>query len=145
MQTRINLEKTEPKALTAMMGIEAYLASSKLDSTLVELLNIRASQLNGCAYCIQMHADIARKQGETEHRIYAIPAWRESPLFSEKERVLLALTDEITHISDQAVTDKTYQNCLNYFNDNEISQYIMQIIQINSWNRIALTTKLKFS
>ncbi|MBV1913963.1 MAG: carboxymuconolactone decarboxylase family protein [Pseudomonadales bacterium] len=143
MQSRVNVQQTEPHAFKAMIGIENYLASTGQDTGLVELIKIRASQLNGCAYCIQMHVDIARKQGETEHRIHATSAWKESPLFSEKERTLLALTDEITNISNNAVSGKTYQDCQSYFNENEIAQYIMQIVQINSWNRIALATKLE--
>lgn len=144
MQSRVNVQQTEPQAFEAMMGMEEYLSSTGQDARLVELIKIRASQLNGCAYCIQMHADTARKQGETEHRIYAISAWRESPLFSNKERTLLALTDEMTNISERAVTEKTYNDCQSHFSDQEIAQYIMQIVQINSWNRIVLATKLKF-
>ena len=144
MESRLDLKTTEPKAYESMLNMENYLASTGLDKTLVELIKIRASQINRCAYCIHMHADIARKQGETEHRIYALSAWKESPLFSEKERALLALTDEVTHISDQAVSDHTYLECQRYFDGQKIAQYIMQIVQINSWNRIALATQLKF-
>ena len=143
MQSRVNVQQAEPQAFEAMIGMEKYLGSTGQDTALVELIKIRASQLNGCAYCIQMHVDIARKQGETEERINAISAWKESPLFSDKERTLLALTDEITNISNHAVREKTYRDCQSYFNENEIAQYIMQIVQINSWNRIALATKLE--
>jgi len=143
MQSRVNVQQAEPQAFEAMIGMEKYLGSTGQDTELVELIKIRASQLNGCAYCIQMHVDTARKQGETEERIHAISAWRESPLFSDQERALLALTDQITHISDQAVSQDTYKTLQNHFNENEIAQYIMQIVQINSWNRIALATQLE--
>ncbi|MEW5057107.1 MAG: carboxymuconolactone decarboxylase family protein [Cycloclasticus sp.] len=144
MQSRLNLQTIEPAAYHAMLGMESYLESCDLDSTLKELIKISASQLNGCAYCIQMHADVARKQGETEHRIDALAAWQESPLFSEQERAVLALTEEVTNISNGAVTDKTYRNCKRHLNDHLIAQCIMFIVQINSWNRIALATKMVF-
>ena len=144
MEPRINLQEIEPGAYQAMMGMKKYLSAVSLDKVLIELIKIRASQLNGCAYCIQMHTEDARHQGETEQRIYALSAWKESPLFSQQERAVLALTDEVTQISNQAVTEQTYQNCQQYLSDNEISQCITQIVQINSWNRIALATKMVF-
>ena len=144
MEPRLNLQELEPGAFQAMMGVEKYLSAISLDKLLVDLIKIRASQLNGCAYCIQMHTEDARSLGETEQRIYALSAWRESPLFSEQERAVLALTDEVTQISKEAVTEQAYQNCQQYLNDNEIAQCIMQIVQINSWNRIALATKMVF-
>ena len=140
----MNLQELEPGIFQAMMGVEKYLSAISLDKRLIDLIKIRASQLNGCAYCIQMHTEDARSLGETEQRIYALSAWKESPLFSEQERAVLALTDEVTQISKKAVTDQTYQNCQQYFSDNEIAQCVMQITQINSWNRIALATKMIF-
>ena len=140
----MNLQALEPGAYQAMMGMEKYLSAISLEKRLVDLIKIRASQLNGCAYCIQMHTGEARTQGETEQRLYALSAWKESPLFSEQERAVLALTDKVTHISKEAVTEQTYQHCQQYLSDNEIAQCIMQIIQINSWNRIALATKMVF-
>ena len=140
----MNLQELEPGIFQAMMGVEKYLSAISLDKRLIDLIKIRASQLNGCAYCIQMHTEDTRSLGETEQRIYALSAWKESPLFSEQERAVLALTDEVTQISKKAVTDQTYQNCQQYFSDNEIAQCVMQITQINSWNRIALATKMIF-
>ncbi|MBV1870982.1 MAG: carboxymuconolactone decarboxylase family protein [Gammaproteobacteria bacterium] len=144
MGPRMNLQELEPGIFQAMMGVEKYLSAISLDKRLIDLIKIRASQLNGCAYCIQMHTEDTRSLGETEQRIYALSAWKESPLFSEQERAVLALTDEVTQISKKAVTDQTYQNCQQYFSDNEIAQCVMQITQINSWNRIALATKMIF-
>ena len=140
----MNLQELEPGIFQAMMGVEKYLSAISLDKRQIDLIKIRASQLNGCAYCIQMHTEDARSLGETEQRIYALSAWKESPLFSEQERAVLALTDEVTQISKKAVTEQTYQNCQQYFSDNEIAQCVMQITQINSWNRIALATKMIF-
>ena len=138
------MHELEPVAYQAMLGVEKYLSGISLDKLLIDLIKIRASQLNGCAYCIQMHTVNARNQGETEQRLYALSAWKESPLFSDQERAVLALTDEITQISKEAVTEQTYQHCQQYLSDNEITQCIMQITQINSWNRIALATKMVF-
>ena len=144
MEPRLNLHELEPVAYQAMMGVEKYLSGISLDKLLIDLIKIRASQLNGCAYCIQMHTEDARSLGETEQKLYALSAWRESPLFSDQERAVLALTDEVTQISKEAVTEQTYQHCQQYFSDHEIAQCIMQIVQINSWNRIALATKMVF-
>ena len=96
MEPRLNLHELEPVAYQAMMGVEKYLSGISLDKLLIDLIKIRASQLNGCAYCIQMHTVNARNQGETEQRLYALSAWKESPLFSGQERAVLALTDEVT-------------------------------------------------
>jgi AhpD family alkylhydroperoxidase len=144
MEPRLNLQTIEPGAFQAMLGLEKYLSGISLDKLLIDLIKIRASQLNGCAYCIQMHTEDARSLGETEQRLYALSAWKESPLFSEQERAVLALTDEVTQISKEAVTEQTYQLCQQYLSDHEIAQCIMQIVQINSWNRIALATKMVF-
>ena len=141
MQPRFNLQTIEPNAYQAILGIEVYLESCELEPALIELIKIRVSQLNGCAYCIQMHADIACKQGESEHRIYALSAWQQSSLFSDQERATLALTDEVTYISNSAVRDKTYDNCKRFYSDKVIAQCIMVIVQINTWNRIALASK----
>src|SRR5690606_35788209 len=107
-----------------------------------ELIKIRASQINSCAYCIQMHTADARKAGETEQRIYALSAWRESPLFSDEERILLAMTDEITRIADNGLTEATYQAARSFYNEQQMAQIIMLIVTINSWNRIAVSTHM---
>ena len=116
METRININQLEPDAYKAMFSLEKYLSSVELEPSLKELIKIRASQLNGCAYCIQMHTEQARKQGETEQRIYALSAWKESPLFTDMERAVLALTDEITLISNQGLSQKTYDVALEHSN-----------------------------
>ena len=141
MSERINIQKLEPKAYEAMFGLEKYLSTSKLSKTLLELIKIRASQINGCAYCIDMHTQEAMKHGESARRIFAVSAWWESPLFDEKEQVVLKMTEEVTLISEKGLTTETYDLAKAIFEDNEIAQIIMQIGVINTWNRIAVSTR----
>ena len=145
MTTRIDISDLEPGAYQAMFGLEKYLSKTKLDASLKELIKIRASQINGCAYCIQMHTEQARKQGETEQRIYALAAWEESPLFSKLERAALALTDEITFIADSGLCEETYREANELLGDEQTAQCIMQIVTINAWNRMAVSTRMQHS
>lgn len=108
MQTRIHIDKVEPAGYSAILGLEKFIESTSLTRTHKELIKIRASQINGCAFCINMHTKDARKAGETEQRIYALNAWRETPFFTDEERAILALTEEITLISNH-VKDETYE------------------------------------
>lgn len=140
MEQRINIKQIEPEAYKAMRTLETYLQNSKLTSTHKELIKIRASQLNGCAFCINMHAKEARNHGETEQRIYLLNAWRETDLFSEEEKALLALTEEVTLIQ-QGVSDETYQQAAKFFDEHYLAQIIMAIVTINGWNRISITSK----
>lgn len=142
MKTRFNIEKIEPNAYTAMYALEGYVRKTALKKSYKELIKIRASQLNGCAFCIEMHTADARKHGETESRMYALTAWKESPLFSDEERALLQLTEEVTAISDKGLTDETYTTLQQYFDDVTIAQAIMQVVAINAWNRIAVSTRM---
>ena len=142
METRINIHSIEPKAYEAMLGLEKYLSGSVLDKKLIELIKIRASQINACAYCIDMHTKDALKYGESPRRIFAVSAWWESPLFDEKERIAMKMTEEITLIAKNGLTSETYQKAKENFSDNEIAQIIMQIVTINSWNRIAVSTHM---
>lgn len=143
MKQRISIKQLEPKAYEILYAMENYLSTSDLSFQLRELIKIRASQLNKCAYCIAMHTKDARKAGESEERIYALSAWEESPLFSQEERAALALTEEISFIAQGGVKDNTFENLQNYFNDKQIAQMIILINQINCWNRIALSTRMK--
>ncbi len=143
MENRINIEKTEPAAIKAMYGLEGYLATTSITKTHKELVKIRASQINGCAFCINMHTKDARKNGETEQRIYLLNAWRETSLFTEEEKAILALTEEITLISKGGVSTETYQKALTLFGENYVAQLIMLAVTINAWNRIAVTTQLQ--
>ena len=142
MKQRINIQELEPNAYKAIFGLSKYLDKTSLSKKLRQLIKIRASQINGCAYCIEMHSDEALKKGETQNRIFALSAWWESPLFSEEEKALLAVTDEVTDISNKGLTEDTFQNTRKHFNDNEIAQIIIQISEINTWNRIAVSTQM---
>ncbi len=141
MESRVNIQQVEPAAYQAMYGLEKYLSTSKIDPILLELIKMRASQINGCAFCLNMHAIDARKIGETEQRLYLLNAWKETTQFTEEEKAVLALTEEVTLISNH-VSDATYQNAASLFNEQELSQIMMAIVTINAWNRIAIATKL---
>lgn len=142
MKQRISIKDLQPNAYKAMMGFEKYMAETMLPKPHREMIKIRASQLNGCAYCIQLHTADARKLGETEQRIYALSAWRESPLFTDEERCLLQITEEVTLIANHGLTDATYQKAKQFFDDVRLSEIIMQVITINAWNRIAISTRM---
>ncbi|MEC4815477.1 MAG: carboxymuconolactone decarboxylase family protein [Scytonema sp. PMC 1069.18] len=141
MQQRMELSKTEPAAYKAMWELENYVNKSGLDKKIISLIKIRASQINGCAFCIDMHTKEARKNGETEQRIYALNAWRETPFFTTEESAVLNLTEAITLISENHVPDELYEEVSNYFEPNEIAKILMTIVTINAWNRIVITTK----
>ena len=142
MQARMELGNIEPAAYRAMLHLEHYVRGSGLNPTLLELIKIRASQINGCAFCIDMHTKDARKNGETEQRIYALNAWRETPFFTLAERAVLALTEAVTLISEDRVADELYEEVSRYFSQNEIASLLMAIVTINGWNRIAIATRL---
>ncbi|ELL0594714.1 carboxymuconolactone decarboxylase family protein [Vibrio vulnificus] len=142
MAKRINLAQVQPQALTAMLGIENYLADTALSTELKELIKIRASMINGCAYCIQMHTTEALKNGIAQQKLFALSAWKESPLFDEAERAVLHLTDDMTKIADAGVSDSVYQTSLELLGEERLAQAMMQIIMINAWNRLALATAM---
>lgn len=142
--SRINIPKLEPNSYKAMSGLEQYVRNSQIAPKLRELIKIRASQINSCAYCIDMHTQEALKIGEEARRIFALSAWKESPLFTDEERVVLQLTEEVTLISEDGVSDDTYNKVLEFFGENVLAQIIMQVIVINSWNRIAVSTRQIF-
>lgn len=143
MNTRMNILQTEPGIYKAMNELESYLKTTSLTPTQKGLIKIRASQINGCAYCIDMHTNEARKEGETEQRIYLLNAWKETSLYTEEEKVLLSLTEEVTQISRGGVSDKTYNRALQLFDTRQIAQIIMAVITINAWNRIAISTQMQ--
>lgn len=141
---RISIKDIEPDAYNAMRVLEKYIRSTPIPPQLKELIKIRASQINGCAYCIDMHTQEALSIGENQRRIFALSAWKESPLFTEEERAVLQLTEEVTLISVDGVADDTYNKVVQYYGEKGMAQIIMQIIIINSWNRIAVATKQIF-
>lgn len=140
MESRINIQKTEPAAYQAMYALEKYLAGSQLTPTHKELIKMRASQINGCAFCLNMHSVDARKLGETEQRIYLLNAWKETNLYTEEEQSILALTEEVTLITNH-VSDATFDRAAKLFDENYLAQIIMAIVTINAWNRIAITSR----
>ena len=142
MKSRLNIQKLEPKAYEAMYGLENYLANSELDKLHLELIKIRASQINGCAFCINMHTKDAMKLGETNQRIFLLNAWRETTLFTEEEGVILAMTEEITNISQHGLSEETYQKALTLFSENYIAIIVIAITTINAWNRIAISSHM---
>jgi AhpD family alkylhydroperoxidase len=141
MSTRIKIDKVEPAGYNAVLGMEKFIESTSLTRTHKDLIKIRSSQINGCAFCIDMHTKEARKAGETEQRIYALNAWRDTTFFSEEERAILALTEEVTLISNH-VKDETYDQAARLLDEKYLAQVILSIITINVWNRIGITTKL---
>jgi len=142
MEKRIDIPALEPKAYIAMFALEDYIQNSQLSRTHLELIKIRASQINGCAFCINMHTTEALKQGETAQRIFLLNAWKETELFTEEEKVILAITEEVTLISQHGLSDKIYQQAEKLFDGNYIAQIIMAVVVINGWNRIAISTNL---
>jgi AhpD family alkylhydroperoxidase len=136
---RTNILQTQPDAYKAMMALENYVIGSEINPIHKELIKLRASQINGCAYCLDMHSKDARKLGETEQRIYTLSAWRETPFFDEKEQAILALTEEVTLINKGGVSDDTYNKAVEVLGDKYVGQVIMAIITINAWNRIAIS------
>lgn len=138
MQPRIDLNKHLNSNLGRAMLHLSNETAGALDQTLLELVKIRASQMNGCAYCIDMHTKDARLAGETEQRIYALNAWRETPFFTEKERAALEWTEAVTRVADSHVPDKIYERVRAQFSDDQLVALTMGVIVINSWNRLAV-------
>lgn len=143
MQNRFDLSKVEPEGYKMMMAFEKYVAGTKLTPVQRELIKIRASQINGCAFCLDMHTKDARKLGETEQRIYTLSAWRDAPYYTEEERAILALVEEVTEISKGHVKEETYERVRKVLDEQVIAQVIMATIVINGWNRIAISTGLQ--
>lgn len=139
MEARLNYAEVAPDALKAMRGLEQYVRGSGLERPLYELVKIRASQINGCAYCIDMHTKDARTAGETEQRIYALSAWHETPFYTERERAALAWTEALTLISENDVSDDLYETVGEQFTEQERVALTMAIIAINGWNRLAIS------
>jgi AhpD family alkylhydroperoxidase len=139
MQPRIDYtQKFAASALQALTGLEAYVRRSGLEHSLLELVRTRTSQINGCAYCIDMHTKDARAAGETEQRLYALNAWRETPFFSERERAALEWTEALTLISQNTVPDELYRKVREQFSEEDLVKLTVAVIAINAWNRVAI-------
>lgn len=144
MQTRIKLPNVAPEAYSALMALEKFMSTTGLDPIHKELIKIRASQINGCAFCISMHTADARKLGMEERQIYLLNAWHESDIYTDAEKAILTFTEEVTLIPNH-VSDETYENLARHFDEKYISSILMMIITINSWNRMAIATGLRAS
>lgn len=142
MTERIEIAKEIPAAYQAMLGLEKFLGTASISKELKELIKIRASQINGCAYCINMHTKDARALGETEQRIYALSAWRDTRYFTDAERAALALTESITLLTKEHVPDHVYEEAARNFDSKQVGEIIMAIVTINAWNRIAISTNM---
>ncbi len=138
MKSRLDYAAIAPGALKAMLGLEHYAANSSIEHSLYELVKTRASQINGCAYCLDMHTRDARKAGETEQRLYVLSAWRDTPFFTERERAALEWTEALTQISQNHISDELYERVKAHFNDRELVDLTMAIVVINGWNRLAI-------
>ncbi len=125
-----------------MLNLEKYISTTSLTPVHKELIKIRASQINGCAYCINMHTADARKYGVSEQHIYLLSAWRDADVYTEEEKAILALTEEVTLINNH-VSDEVYQNATRLFDEKYLAEIIMMIITINAWNRIGITTGMR--
>lgn len=139
MKARLDSSQVAPEALGAMMKLEAYVRRCGLESSLLELVKTRASQINGCAFCLDMHTKDARAHGETEQRLYTLSAWRETPFFNDRERAALAWTEAVTEVAQSHVPDDVYQQALQHFSEKELVDLTLAVVTINSWNRLAIS------
>jgi AhpD family alkylhydroperoxidase len=138
METRFEYAKAAPEVVAAMMGLERHVQQTGLDRGLLELVKLRASLINGCAYCVDMHTKVARSRGETEQRLYAIGLWRETPFYSERERAALAWTEAVTLVSVDHVPADVYDLARKQFTEKELVDLTLAIVAINGWNRLAI-------
>ena len=141
MKQRINALEKGQGALRAMLGLSTYLAKSSIEKNLLYLIEYRVSQINGCAYCLDMHSKDLRHVGETEQRIYVLPAWRETPFFSARERAALAWAESVTLLEAGHVPDEVYEELRKEFTEEEIIDLTLAVATINSWNRINIALR----
>lgn len=137
MRELLNYAKASPAAVAALRGMESYVRGCGLSPTLLELMRMRASQINGCAYCIDMHSKDARAAGETEQRLYGLAAWRDTTWFDERERAVLAWTEAVTTLAQAPVPEQLYDDLRRHFSEKEIADLTLAVAVINSWNRLA--------
>ena len=140
---RIDYVHASPDAFKALLHTEQQVHKSGLEESLIELVKMRASQINGCAYCLDMHSKDARAQGETEQRLYLLNAWRETPFYSERERAALAWTEAVTRVADGGISDELYAEVHKHFDEKGIVDLTLAVIAINGWNRMAIAFRSK--
>lgn len=141
MKQRMNIGTVAPQGYQAMLGLEKYLHACGLEEPLLHLIKLRASQINGCAYCIDIHAKDARALGETEQRLYGLDAWEESPYYTERERAALRWTESVTQLSQGHVPDSVYEAVKPHFSEKELADLTLAVATINAWNRIAISSR----
>ena len=139
MQPRLEAAKIAPEAYRAVFGLEQYVRHCGLETSLLELVRLRASQINGCAYCVDMHTKDARAEGESEQRLYAVSVWEETPFFSDRERAALAWTEAVTQVGKDHVPDAVYEHARTQFSEKELVDLTLAVIAINNWNRLAIS------
>lgn len=139
MEPRIEYGKVAPAGMKAMLGLEGYVRQSGLENSLLEMVRLRASQINGCAYCVDMHTKDACAQGEKEQRLHAVVVWEETPFFTERERAALAWTEAVTQVGEGHVPDTVYEEASRHFSEKELVDLTLAIIAINGWNRLAIS------
>ena len=142
MEARLDYYTVAPDAVRALLGLETYLADSGLGKPLLELVKVRASQLNACPFCLDLHSRHARKGGEDERRLYLLAAWRESPGYTDRERAALAWTDAVTDLSDGHVSDEVFAAVRPHFSDKELADLTLAVAAINAWNRLSISFRL---
>ena len=138
MEARLDAMKVSPAAYHAMLALEMFVRKSSLEPSLIELVKMRSSQINGCAYCIDMHSKDARAAGESEQRLYALNAWRETPFFTDRERAALAWTEAVTLVAEDHVPDAAFEEARRQFSDEELVNLTMAVVTINGWNRLSI-------
>jgi len=138
MESRVDYQSVAPGAVRAMMGLEEYVADADLEPSLLHLVKVRVSQMNGCAFCIDMHAKEARADGETEQRLYALDAWHETPFYSDRERAGLAWAEAVTNVGESRVPDTVYETAREHFDEEELVALNVAVVAINGWNRFAV-------
>ncbi len=136
MKARIDFRNADSKAIQLLLGIERHVAASRLEPKLLHLIKMRASQINGCAFCLDMHSKDARAEGDTEQRLYSLDAWEEAPYYSERERAALAWTEAVTALHNGHVPDSVYEKVRAQFSESEIATLTLAIAMINTWNRL---------
>lgn len=141
MEIRFNYAKSSPGAVKAMLDMERYLHGCGLEETLLHMIKLRASQINGCAYCLDMHWKDARALGETEQRLYSLDAWRECPYYTDRERAALAWTEALTLITQGHAPDAVYEQARAHFSEKELSDLTFAVTTINAWNRLAISSR----
>ncbi len=138
---RLAVDKLAPHMSEAMEALDTASRQTQLEAPLLELVRTRASQINGCAYCVNMHSRDARKAGETERRLYALPVWRETPMFTAREKAALELTEAVTRLADSQVTDELFDRVAAQFTETELAELLWTITVINAWNRLGATAR----